>query len=93
MHRKEKPKEDWRLIGYTGKMNDRVFEFSNFTSTNNNDHEHCEFCWCKITDKKLEEDVVSQGYFCYNDISKQSNWICEKCFEDFKKMFNFKSKN
>lgn len=56
-----------------------------------NDHEHCEFCWKKISNlQNLEEDCVSGGYCYFNSKTGQTNWICQECFENFKSKFNFK---
>lgn len=48
-----------------------------------NDHEHCEFCFAKISEN--DEDL-HEGY-CTRD---KYHWICPKCFEDFKNEFAWK---
>lgn len=46
------------------------------------DHDHCAFCSAKFMVEDLP-DVLHQGYCTSDDY----HWICETCFEDFKKMF------
>ena len=88
---KKEESEDWRLISYNGDLNGETFKLTRFVSTAKNDHEHCEFCWKKITDLRIEnEDCDSEGYVCFNSKTQQTNWICKDCFNDFKDRFNFK---
>lgn len=55
--------DDWRLSGYNGHLDGKVFVFKKFFPSKKNDHEHCEFCWKKISNlQNLEEDCVSGGY-------------------------------
>lgn len=46
------------------------------------DHDHCEFCWASFSDLG---DNLREGYSANDNY----NWICEKCFEDFKEMFEW----
>ncbi len=83
--------DDWRLSGYNGHLDGKVFVFKKFFPSKKNDHEHCEFCWKKISNlQNLEEDCVSGGYCYFNSKTGQTNWICQECFENFKSKFNFK---
>ena len=41
-----------------------------------------EFCWQKIG---YGNDSVKEGY----ESADKYRWVCEKCFNDFKEMFNF----
>ena len=89
----KKENADWRLDGYNGNLNGKVFIFKKFVSSDKNDHEHCEFCWKKITNlQNIEEEHVSEGYCFFNTKTGQTNWICQECFNDFKNEFNFKIK-
>lgn len=84
--------KDWRLLAYNGHLDGETFTFKKFISTDKNDHEHCEFCWKKITDLQLEhEDCAAEGYCCFNSKTKQTNWVCQECFKDFKDKFHFKT--
>lgn len=86
-----KENQDWRLVSYNGHLNGETFKLKHFISNDKNDHEHCEFCWKKITDLQIEnEDCDSEGYVCFNSKTQQTNWICKNCFNDFKEKFNFK---
>ena len=85
--------EDWRILAYNGFMNGQIFEKEKFVSSEKNDHEHCEFCYKKITDlNNLNEEIDRFGYV-YKDVKKnRSYWLCEECYSDFKERFNFKNK-
>ena len=41
-------------------------------------HEHCSFCW----EKALTYEPAT--FYCTEDMH---DWICEKCFQDFKEQF------
>ncbi len=45
-------------------------------------HEHCEFCFDKIT---TDDDAVC---YCTPDYKE---WVCKKCFDDFADRFGFSS--
>ena len=83
--------EDWRLDPYDGFLDGETFCFKKFISTATNDHEHCYFCWQKITDLEIE-DSDSEGYCTISLKTGQENWVCKNCFNEFKNRFNFKVK-
>ena len=79
----KKENQDWRLATYMGDLNRKTFRLKRFISDDKNDHEHCGFCWKKITDLQIEnEDCDSEGYFYLNPKTNQTNWICKECFEN-----------
>ena len=82
---------DWRLSTYDGDLDGAEFALKKFVSTPTNDHEHCVFCWQKITDLDIE-DCEKEGYCTMDEQTEQSQWVCKTCFNDFKDMFNFKVK-
>lgn len=59
------------------------------------DHDHCEFCWAKFEApaKVAERDSADPSIFTEGYVTVQSGgapqWICEKCFEDFKDEFRW----
>ncbi|MCH5279166.1 MAG: hypothetical protein J1E60_05180 [Christensenellaceae bacterium] len=75
--------EDWRLLRgqieymFGGKMEHRDY----VPPSGRWDHDHCEFCMSKFSNASGD---LHKGYCMDNDI-----WVCESCFEDFKKMFNW----
>lgn len=82
--------EDWRLSqGDFDYIKNHVFKKQYFKSNKNNDHDHCNFCWKKITDLEIDEEHDTFGYVTLN-AHGQEEWVCEKCFNDFKDRFNFK---
>ena len=84
-----KDNEDWRTEDYDGYLNGAAFRLKKFVSTETNDHEHCAFCWQKITDLKIE-DADAEGYCAIYPTTGQEHWVCKKCFNDFNKQFDFK---
>lgn len=77
-------KNDWRLTNQINYLKGARLQYIKYNSDNPNwDHEHCEFCWEKF------ENGKSYGY-CTDD---KYYWICEKCFEDFKDIFQWEVKN
>jgi len=53
------------------------------------DHEHCAFCWAKIVEAKLKKegaDLLIEAYTTEN----RHHWICPKCYEDFREIFQWK---
>lgn len=85
----KKAENDWRLDMYDGYLDGATFTLKKFVSANGNDHEHCVFCWKKITDLSIE-DCETEGYCTMYEKTGQTQWICKDCFDDFKKKFNFK---
>lgn len=74
--------EDWRLTTqmkylYRAKLKKAIFK-----KTEQNDHEHCEFCFDKFSE---EENTLHEGY-CTMD---RYRWICEVCFRDFHEQFEW----
>jgi len=46
------------------------------------DHDHCEFCGAKLSERKEDLNV---GY----TTSDMYHWVCTVCYEDFKNMFKW----
>ena len=46
-------------------------------------HEHCEFCWEKLTTD------MDTDFYCTEDFYR---WICPTCFQDFREKFQWKVK-
>lgn len=86
---------DWRLLNYEGyndMLDGKEFELKKHHSTHPNDHDHCILCWKTISNASGSNDDV-EGYCCYNEQTKQTNWICKNCFDEFRLRFNWKIKN
>jgi len=76
--------KDWRLMGQEKYLKNVELEYAHYEPQHkNNDHDHCEFCMSKFMDR---EGFLNEGY-CTKD---KYRWICPKCFNDFKEMFNWK---
>ena len=75
-------KNDWRLQGQERYMKNLTFVRKKYEGK---DHDHCEFCWDKFG---YHEGNLTEGY-CSED---NKRWVCDKCFNDFKKDFNFNVK-
>lgn len=73
---------DWRLTNQMNYLFRVTLKKAIFKETAKNDHEHCEFCWDKFGDDK---DQLKSGY-CTLD---RYHWICNTCFGDFRKQFEW----
>lgn len=80
--------DDWRLRGQDEYLQNKVFQFKEFLNSQNGSlHTHCEFCWHKFMENPDGvKDCSKQGY-CSID---GKYWVCEECFNDFRKKFNWK---
>ncbi len=87
----EKNNGDWRLKAYDRYLDGSVFSLERFHSDATNDHEHCVFCWQKITDLDLP-NCDKDGYCTTYEKTGQTHWVCKECFADFKEQFHFKEK-
>ena len=75
--------DDWRLIDQDKYLMNSYLVKIHFVPEENIDHMHCAFCWDKFSENSEDLNI---GY-CTKD---KKHWICEECFNDFKKMFSFK---
>jgi len=76
-------KNDWRLMGQEDYlMNAKLRRESYAAPTLTWDHDHCAFCSLKFSENEGDLHVG------YREL-KDSHWVCEECFRDFKEMFNF----
>jgi hypothetical protein len=78
---------DWRLdIGGGGLEGARLIKkaYPSVWRKPNWDHDHCDFCAAKFMAIECQ-DVLHQGY-CTED---EERWICDQCFEDFKRRFKW----
>ena len=80
-------KDDWRLEFGKEPTFYSKFKWSRkkWARTRPNwDHDHCEFCWQKISDID-GENIQHEGWT--ND--EDTYWVCKSCFEDFKEMYQW----
>ncbi len=77
-------KDDWRLfrnqINYLYQAHLSYHQY--VPSSPGNDHDHCEFCMDKFG---VDDSNLHVGYSTQNG----AIWICEKCYQDFAKMFHW----
>lgn len=90
-------KNDWRLHDsqYGKQLKGQTFEFRKYEPIEkNNDHDHCAFCNIKFYPTIIDDYCVTEGYVTVmaNKKVKQSHWVCQKCFNDFKEILDLKSK-
>lgn len=85
-------KNDWRLE--VGSASGREAELRNITLyripfvplSEEWDHEHCIFCWEKFY---LRGAGLKYGYCTGQRNSRDADWICPTCYEDFREMFGW----
>lgn len=68
---------DWRLTNQEKYLKGITLMRSTFNKKN--DHAHCEFCWFTFV-------YGTQGY----STTDHKRWICDTCYRDFCKMFEWK---
>ncbi len=73
---------DWRYTGQDKYLREVTLKYCTYHKRLP-DHEHCEFCFARFSE--LDKDLHS-GYATVDEY----HWICEKCFQDFKELFNWK---
>lgn len=75
---------DWRLNGQERYLYGVKLKHMNIKDKLNlSDHEHCEFCFEKISNYP---NTLYDAY-CTED---EYHWVCDNCYNDFKMRFNWK---
>ena len=73
---------DWRLWDDSDCFRNEKFYFRKYKKSSERwDHEHCNFCWARISEY---DDELNEGYCTVKD----ELWVCPQCFNDFKEKFN-----
>jgi hypothetical protein len=81
-------KDDWRLKRQRKYLERITLQWKPFQPFREGiDSDHCEFCWAKFV-AEPKPDAHHEGYSTLDHYY----WICKKCFEDFKDMFQWKVK-
>ena len=76
-------KDDWRLRGQEAYLARRTLYLRKWVTIKKEwDHEHCEFCWDKISEFP---DTLHEAYTTEDN----GYWICPECFHDFKEQFQW----
>ena len=64
-------------------LQDLLLSYTTVTADENNDHEHCDVCWNKISGYPND---IHQAYS-----AKQGQiWICPECYKQFKNVYHWK---
>ena len=79
---KEALAQDWRYTGQDKYLDNVALKYKHFY-TAIREHDHCEFCFAKFSDN---QDDLHDGYCTLDGY----HWICDNCYNDFKKIFNWK---
>jgi hypothetical protein len=83
-------KDDWQLsFGKEPSFYSQcTWSLKKWTKTRSHwDHDHCEFCWQKISDMD-SSDIQPEGW----SDDEETYWVCKSCFEDFKEMYQWNVK-
>ena len=75
---------DWRLTNQMNFLFRATLKKASFQKTATNNHEHCEFCWDKFGEAA---GLLKEGYCTLDGY----HWICNECFRDFRKQFEWNS--
>jgi hypothetical protein len=77
---------DWRLMGQARYLSGATFHWRTWHETLVGwDHDHCEFCFTKISNRPELSDAVREGYAT----ADQSCWVCATRAADFGDRFSF----
>lgn len=82
-----KQHDDWRITNQDRYLLDATLTWKTWSPRSDNpswDHDHCEFCWQKISNL-ADPDFVPAG-FCATD---RHCWVCRQCYDDFKGRFRW----
>jgi len=72
---------DWRLTNQMQYLFGVVLQYRKYSQYSKEwDHDHCEFCW-----EKLSEQEIAEGYTTKNS----EHWICKSCFDDLEDRFSW----
>ena len=80
-------KKDWRYQEQDRYLEGLTFTRKNYSPTEGNDHDHCEFCGDKFSN--VIPDTLKEGW----TDNSHYRWICHPCFLDFKEALNLKTVN
>lgn len=82
---------DWRLQGQEKYLLRRALKWSVWTPYREGwDHDHCSFCWAKISDRPFDEhDEHVQLSAAWVTTDDNYSWICPTCFDDFRQRFEW----
>ncbi len=79
---------DWRILNQETYLKGVALQWRTYRRYPKNpdwDHDHCSFCREKFIVESYP-DVLHEGY-CTLD---EYHWICGKCFDDFREMFQWR---
>ena len=78
---------DWRLEGQELALSTALrgaqLALMIWVAHDGRDHDHCEFCWARISDRPRAHTEYDRGYVTTDKL----RWICEPCFADFRDRF------
>ncbi|KAA3611938.1 MAG: hypothetical protein DWQ01_07600 [Planctomycetota bacterium] len=76
-------KEDWRRKGQEAYLRGAFLNWRRYSPKSPEwEHEHCEFCFAKISTNPADENAA----YATEDLNC---WICKTCFQDFSEEFNW----
>ena len=80
-------KHDWRLTNQEEYLKEVALQWKKYTPYRAGwEHDHCEFCWSEFSEDD-KPDILHEGYTTEDNY----RWICKLCYEDFKKMYHWKT--
>ncbi len=80
-------KDDWRRLGQEEYLKGVKLYYKKYKAYSEKwDHDHCEFCWEKFSEKG---EGLKSGYTTADNYY----WICDQCYNDFKEEFEWEIDN
>lgn len=78
--------DDWRLHGQERYLRGARLQRARYcTPSAEWDHDHCEFCNRKFSEKAQGDDIARAGWRSEDEY----RWVCDGCFSDFRQPFHF----
>jgi hypothetical protein len=75
--------DDWRLQGQERFLKGAVLRAATYSPSRDGwDHDHCEFCGAKFSDRPGD---LKSGYVTGDEY----HWICAACYADFRDHFDW----
>ena len=76
---------DWRLTNQLSFLYEKAVVKKMYVAPSQEwEHDHCAFCCDKFAEKGI--DGLQEGYY----VPDTKDWICDRCFDDFKEMFEWR---
>ncbi len=87
--------DDWRLSSPGADLAGHTFRWAEWVRRRDDwDHDHCEFCWAKMTDLS-KPDTDDHEYFSGGWVTAAASdggrWVCPTCFRELSESLDLRA--